>query len=212
MYAKRGLRACLHATSVQERESVQVARWCELLIESGRVRASCLAPTRQVSTLVVSVLCDWISFTGERVLICAHFVSFCLIRILMRHFVSSESFSLHAASRGPFLCWIVAAHHGGPPGWPRSSSVVVLLGIGTTSFGGALSRIGAPIGAPTGPYTPPAVFAAGGRFDPSCGTTAVPSCLVWSSCFVFSLLSGVGSGSRVSLVLAPHNARSSSRP
>ena len=62
MCAKRGLRACLHATSVQEEESVQVARWCELLIESERVRASCLAPTRLVSTLVVRVLCAWIAF------------------------------------------------------------------------------------------------------------------------------------------------------
>ena len=44
---------------------MRVARWCELLIESERVRASCLAPTRQVSTLVVCVLCDRKQKRGE---------------------------------------------------------------------------------------------------------------------------------------------------
>ena len=164
---------------------MRVARWCELLIESERVRASCLAPTRQESTLVVSVLCDWIPFTGESVLICAHFVSFCLIRILMRHFVSSEGFSLHAASRGPFLCWIVAAHHGGPPGWPRSSSVVVLLGIGSPILGGSLGCVGAPIGAPTGLPSPAAVSAAAKCFVSSSDTPAAPSWAFLLSCFVF---------------------------
>ena len=109
-----------------------------------------------------------------------------------------SQFSLPTA---PFLCGIVAAHHGGPPGWPRSSSVVVLLGIGSPILGGSLGCVGAPIGAPTGCFNAAAVQRrlvlrvrcrlAGGVV----GSLLAP-------CFEYSCLSGMRSVLRVSLVLA----------
>ena len=173
------------------------------MIESERVGASCLAPTRQVSTLVVCVLCDWIAFTGESVLICAHFVSFCLIRILMRHFVSSERFFSPCRLPRPFslldrrgTSWwtsrMAALFIRGGSSWYRHHELWWCAGLCRSADRRAdwfLRRV--------------AAFYCGHCFVTVFDSTDTPSsCLRWS-CFEFSPLSGERSGLRFASTSAP---------
>ena len=98
-----------------------------------------------------------------------------------------------------------AARHGGTIGRPRGSVVGDCGGIGPPNFGGSLSRDRAPIGAPNCSYLPPRSSTATRPFVPCVGTTALPSCRLHRSCFVFSAQSGLRSGPCVASTSAPNS-------
>ena len=92
----------------------------------------------------------------------------------------------------------------GHPGCRLCAVVVVNSSIVVPIFGGSELRLGAPIGAPNCSYWPPRTSAATRPFVPCVGTTALPSCRLHRSCFVFSAQSGLRSGPCVASTSAPN--------
>ena len=164
------------------------------MIESERVRASCLALTRQVSTLVVCVLCDWIPFAGEmrtKSPLMAH------QKALMSHqktLMSHQGFLPKWRPPRPFSLWdhcgtswwillMAALRRRAGSWWYRWSD---LADWGAVSHRRSERRLGL--------LCCTAAFGRGQRFVDVFDTPAELSCLRQWSCFEFPIPIGAGIG------------------